>query len=106
MQSKLKEFDDKRFNEFIKSKLSGLIIFSAPWCAACKLITPVIEKVAQINKDLVYAKIDVAKNPGLASKMAVMSLPNILLIKNGKVAEQIIGATSQKELEKKLKVIS
>lgn len=104
MASKLKDFSEADFNLFVKSKLSGLIIFSAPWCAACQLMTPILENIALARNDLVVAKIDVLNNPGLASRMAVMSLPNIFIINKGKVADQIIGATSQKVIEKKLKL--
>lgn len=106
MLSILQEFQDKEFNEFLKTKQSGLILFSAPWCATCKIITPIIEKVAQGANEISFIKIDVAKSPGLASRMGVVSLPNILFLKKGKVVEQLIGSTSQKEIESKLLKIS
>ncbi|KKQ16686.1 MAG: Thioredoxin [Berkelbacteria bacterium GW2011_GWA1_36_9] len=103
MSSILCEFQDKDFNEFLKSKENGLALFSAPWCNACKVVTPIIEKIAQSNKKIKFIKIDVSKSPGLASRMGVMSLPNILLISKGKVAGQLIGTTTQKAIETKLK---
>lgn len=103
MISVLENWQEKDFNDFIKSKKTGLILFSAPWCAACKLTTPIIEDLAKNNPDFPFAKIDVSKNPGLASKMGIMSLPNILLINGGKVKDQIIGSTNKKEIETKIK---
>jgi len=100
----MKEYREKEFNSLLKMKKSALILFGAPWCAACKLMVPIINKIAKDfrGKDFVFAEIDVSKNNGLASKMGVMSLPNMLFIKKGKITDQIIGAVSQKELEKKL----
>lgn len=103
MSSKLQEFQEKEFNQFLKSKANGLVVFGAPWCVACKMLTPMLEKIADKNKDISFIKIDVSKSPGLASRMGVMSLPNILLIKKGKVADQIVGTTTKKEIESKLK---
>jgi len=102
----LQEFKDKEFNEFLQSKKNGLVLFSAPWCTACKVVTPIIEKIVQANDKLTFAKIDVSKNPGLASRMNVMSLPNIIIFNKGRVAEQVIGSTNQKNIEDKLKKIS
>jgi thioredoxin 1 len=105
MASSLKEWQEKEFNEIMKSKRSAIIEFGAPWCTACKLTEPMIADLELKYKDVSFAKIDVGKSPGLASKMGVMSLPNILLIKNGKVIDQIIGATTKKILEEKIKKI-
>jgi len=103
MSSVLNSWQENDFNDFIKSKKAGLILFSAPWCSACKLISPVIEDLAKNYPDFPFAKINVSKNPGLASKMGIMSLPNILLINGGKVKDQIIGFTNKKEIETKIK---
>lgn len=103
MDSALKNWQEKEFNEFIKSKKDGVIEFGAPWCAACKLIEPTIKDLAKDHKGIFFAKIDVAKNPGVASKMGVMSLPNILFIKGGKVIDQMIGSANKKILLEKIK---
>lgn len=99
----MQEFKDQEFNEFVRLKKDGLILFSAPWCAACKIVTPAIEKIMPGNDKLIFAKIDVSKNPGLASRMNVMSLPNIIFFQQGKIVEQVIGATSEKNIADKVK---
>ena len=106
MASTLENWQEKDFNSFLKSKKIGVVEFGASWCAGCKLVEPIILDLSKRFKDLTFAKIDVAKNPGLASRMGVMSLPNILFLKNGKVAEQIIGSTVKKAIEEKIKKIS
>lgn len=89
--------------EFQEKEFTGFVFFSAPWCAACKTVTPMVEKITAENSDCQFVKIDISKNPGLASRLGVMSLPNILIIKKGKVADQIIGAPTQKVLEEKIR---
>ena len=98
----LTEWQEKEFNEFLKQKKSGVIEFGAPWCGACMASEPQIEKVAEKYTDLEFAKIDVGKNSALASKMGVMSLPNIIVFKEGKVIEQMIGMITADTLNKKL----
>jgi len=103
MPSTLKKWDEAEFNHFLSEKSSGVISFGANWCSACKMIEPNISNLASKYEDLAFAKIDVAECPGLASKMGVMSLPNILIFQKGKVIDQIIGATNSRSLEDKIK---
>lgn len=103
--SELKEWHEKEFNELIKSKEAGIVEFGAPWCAACKISEPALMEASGENKTIIFAKIDVAKNPGLASKMGVMSLPNVLIIKSGKVVDQIIGSVTKKALAERIKKV-
>lgn len=105
MSKTLREFKDSEFNDLIKSKKDAIIEFGAPWCAACKLTEPIIAGIEESNQNILFGKIDVAKAPGLASRMGVMSLPNIFIIKAGKVADQIIGAATKKSLEEKIKIL-
>jgi len=105
MASSLKELQEKDFNDIIKLKKNAVIEFGAPWCAACKLTEPIICEVEKSNSNISFAKVDVGKSPGLASRMGVMSLPNVLIIKAGKVVDQIIGAASKKVLEEKISKI-
>ena len=81
-------------------------MFSAPWCAACKIVAPILEGVAKDFDNMTFGKVDVSKNPGLASRYGVMSLPNILIFSKGKVADQIIGATSKSDIQNRLKKLA
>ncbi len=103
MGSSLLSYQEKEFIDFQKSKKDGLVIFSAPWCAACKLIVPKLEELAKTHDKIPFIKIDVSKNPGLASRMGVMSLPNILFISKGRIIDQIIGSTTKSVIEQNLK---
>lgn len=105
MGSKLDEWMEKDFLTAQKNKQICVVEFGAPWCAACKKTEPIVAELAKEYKNIKFAKIDVAKNPGLASRMAVMSLPNILFLNGGRVKDQIVATTNRKELEVKIKKI-
>jgi len=102
----LKELTEKEFDEALKNKNHGVVEFSAPWCNACKITEPILEDLSKSFQSLFFAKVDVAKCPGLASRMGVMSLPNILFLNGGSVKDQVIGATTKKTLEEKLQKIA
>lgn len=106
MSGKVQELSEKDFAEKLKNK-KVLIDFWAPWCHACKSVEPYLDELAQIYNDgVLFYKINVAKNPGIASRYGVMSLPNMLFFDNGKVKGQITGTTSKKAIEDKIKKIT
>lgn len=105
MGSKLEEWMEKDFNAAMKAKEVCLVEFGAPWCAACKKTEPIVAELAKEYKNIKFARIDVAKNPGLASRMGVRSLPNILFLNGGKVKDQIIASATKKAIEDKIKQI-
>lgn len=98
----LQEWGEEEFNNFIQEKGSGVVEFGAPWCGACKATEPQIEEVSKKLAKMKFAKIDVGKNAALASKMGVMSLPNVIVFKEGKIKEQMIGMTTARVLEEKI----
>jgi len=103
MSNELKEWQEKEFNEALGSNNVSVVEFGAKWCGACKATEPVLAQMSETYTDITFAKIDVSKNANLASKMGVMSLPNILIISGGKVVEQIIGGANQNKIEEKLR---
>ena len=106
MSGKLEELKEKEFLAKTK-KGTVLLDFWAPWCHACKTIEPHLDDLAKNwNDKVMFYKINVTKNPGLAARLAVMSLPNILILRDGKVKDQIIGTTTKKGIEERLKKIS
>ena len=92
--SSVQEITDKNFEvEVVNSDLPVLIDFWAPWCAPCRAIAPVVDELAkEYDGKLKVVKMNVDDNPLTPSKYGVRSIPNLLLIKNGQVKEQIIGA--------------
>ncbi len=104
MADKLKEISEKDFKSLIAGDFA-VVGFWAPWCHACHPAMVLLSELEKDYKKVVFGKMNVAKNPGISSKYGIMSLPNILFFKKGKVAEQIIGSTSKKAIEEKIKKI-
>jgi thioredoxin 1 len=88
------EISDQTFDqEVINAATPVLIDFWAPWCGPCKAIAPVVEEVAGTYAGrLKVVKMNVDDNPQTPSRYGVRGIPNLILFKSGKVAEQIVGA--------------
>lgn len=83
---------DATFNEFVNSDKPVLIDFWADWCAPCKLLAPVIEEIATEYADrLTVGSLDVDSNPQIAQQFGIMSIPTMLVFKNGQVVKQMVG---------------
>lgn len=105
MSGKVEELKEKDFAKITKKGIV-LLDFWATWCHACKTIEPHLDDLAKVwNDKIKFYKINVTKNPGLATRLGVMSLPNILIMENGKVKEQMIGTSTKKAIEDRIKKI-
>lgn len=95
--------DDNFEQEVINSDLPVLIDFWAAWCGPCRMIAPIIEELAEeYDGKIKVGKLDVDDNQQTAVKYGVRSIPTVLLIKNGEVAETIIGAVPKGMFEDKI----
>ena len=99
---------EQNFDEAL-SRESGLVMvdFWAEWCGPCKAIAPILEDLAQESAGRVtLAKVNVDENPGLAARYGIRSIPTILFVKQGKVADQVIGAVPRAKLKAKLDALA
>ena len=79
-------------NEIMNSDKPVLLDFWAPWCGPCRMVVPIIEEIARERSDIKVGKINVDENPELAGQFGVMSIPTLVVMKNGKIVNQSMGA--------------
>ena len=79
-------------NEIMDSEKTVLLDFWAPWCAPCRMVVPVIEEIAGERPDIKVGKINVDEQHELASEFGIMSIPTLVVMKNGKIVQQVSGA--------------
>ena len=82
-------------NEVMNSDKPVLLDFWAPWCAPCRMVVPIIEEIASEHADIKVGKINVDEQPELANKFGIMSIPTLVVMKNGKIIQQVSGARSK-----------
>ena len=90
--------------EVVKAEKPVLVDFWAEWCGPCKMIAPVLEKLAEeYASSLKIVKLDVDNNPGAPERFEVMSIPTMILFKDGKPVERMVGYVPRQRLVNKIK---
>ena len=78
-------------NEVLNSDKPVLLDFWASWCAPCRMVVPIVEEIASERRDIKVGKINVDEEPELANKFSIMSIPTLVVMKNGKIVQQVSG---------------
>ena len=99
----IEEISENKFNLCVKEKGKAVVDFFAEWCMPCLMMAPIFEEVSEKFKNVKFCKVNIDENESLASKFKVMSIPTIVIFKDGKEAARITGALSAEVLEEKLK---
>lgn len=94
-----KIYQEEFAEKVINSPNTVVVDFFADWCGPCKMLSPVLEKLASINPDVDFYKVNIDDNPSLAEKFEVMSIPNVVIFKNGQAVDRSIGFVSEQQLQ-------
>lgn len=84
--------------EVLNSDKPVLIDFWAPWCGPCRMVVPLVEEIAKERSDIKVVKINVDEEQELAMQFGVMSIPTLVVMKNGKIVNQVTGARPKAQI--------
>jgi thioredoxin 1 len=101
------DVNDQNFEEeVLKSSLPALVDLWAPWCGPCRMIAPVVERLAEkYDQKVKFCRLNVDENPKTATKFQVRSIPTLMFIKDGKVMETVVGAVGEGALQPKIEAL-
>ena len=104
MAGSISDVTDSNFQaEVIESELPVLVDFWAPWCGPCRMVAPVVEEIAQERgEQLKVVKMNIDENQNTAIQFNVMSIPTLILFKDGAVAKTVVGAYPKRKLDAEL----
>jgi len=84
--------------EVIRSDKPVLVDFWAPWCGPCRKVVPLVEEIAEERSDIKVVKVNVDEEQELAAQFQIMSIPTLMVFKNGKLVKQSLGAKPKKDI--------
>ena len=94
------EITSSNFEETIKGSDVVLVDFWATWCGPCKMIAPIIDEIAnEFHGRAVVGKVNVDENATLAEQFGIMSIPTMIIFKNGEIAEKMVGPRTKAQIE-------
>lgn len=100
------QMNTQSFDQALAGNLPVLVDFWATWCGPCRIMAPVIEKIAEkYEGKVIVGKVDVDENPDLAQRYGIMSIPSLLLFKDGKKVNMSVGVTAEANVDAMLKSV-
>jgi thioredoxin 1 len=95
--------NEKQFDELVRGEKPLLVDFYADWCGPCRMQSPIVDAIAEENSDVVVAKVNVDDVPEVAEHFGIVSIPTLLIFKNGSVVKQFVGVTMKATILASLK---
>ena len=97
------ELSDDSFKAFIAENQVAVIDLWAPWCGPCKMIAPIVEELAGEMEDVAFAKLNIDEAKATAQEFGVMSIPTLLVLKEGQEVGRIVGALPKERIKQQIK---
>jgi thioredoxin 1 len=92
-KANVKHSDDQHFSSTVlKQDGPFLVDFWAPWCGPCRMVSPIVDEIAGERKDILVGKVNVDEEMELAAQFQVMSIPTLVVLRNGQVVNRVVGA--------------
>ncbi len=104
MSAEITSLSDATFDETVQSASEAVVVdFWAEWCGPCKMISPILEEIAAEHKDKVrVVKLNVDDNPDVTRRYDVMSIPTLIVFKDGQAKKRVVGAKGKSQLVQEL----
>lgn len=96
---------DSYHNKVMETEKVVVIDFWATWCGPCKMMAPVVEEVAKDYPDVKVCKVNVDEEPELSNAFKIVSIPTIVVIKNGEIIDSVVGYRPKEDIEKIIKLV-
>ena len=95
--------DKNNFKEIVNTDKIVLIDFWAPWCGPCRMVSPIVDEIADEHPEIVVGKVNVDDEAELAQEFGVMSIPTLIVMKDGAIVNQSVGAKPKEQILEMLK---
>ena len=100
----IKHVKTSEFDEIMDAAPLAMVDFWASWCGPCRMVSPIIDEIAAARSDVRVGKINVDEQPELARQFGIMSIPTLVVMKNGRIVSQAVGARPRSAIESMLNV--
>ncbi|AIG98421.1 thioredoxin [Archaeoglobus fulgidus DSM 8774] len=96
------EVDSRNFDDVLRENESVIVEFWAEWCAPCKKLKPIIDRLAEEFSEIVFARFNVAEGSQIPNRYGVSAIPTLIFFRNGKPVDVVIGVMPENELRRKV----